>query len=48
MEDKINNIAQKVLNIKTLESQKSDDLDFHNIAVWELKEAYKAGKRDKK
>jgi len=52
MENKINDIARKVLNIKSLQSQGSDESDFHDIAVWKIKEAleeaYKAGKRDKK
>jgi len=36
----------------TLETQNSDSLDFHKLAVWELKElldaAYKAGKASSK
>lgn len=32
-------IAQKNLGIVTLESQNSDSLDFHDVAVWQIKEA---------
>jgi hypothetical protein len=36
-------IAQKhILSIETLEERKSDDLDFHDIAVWSLHDALKA------
>jgi hypothetical protein len=49
MQDEIEKIAQKILNIKTLKTQNSDELDFHNISVWNLKEAleeaYKAGEK---
>ena len=44
----INEIAGKILDIETLEERKSDSLDFHEVAVWELKEAleqaYEAGR----
>jgi len=37
-----------VLGIETLEARKSDDLDFHDLAVWSiekaLKVAYEAGR----
>lgn len=40
-------IAKKHLNIETLETRNSDSLDFHDIAVWCLKNslqaAYEAG-----
>jgi hypothetical protein len=43
----LTDIAQKHLNIETLETRKSDSLDFHDVAVWCLKdalqEAYEAG-----
>lgn len=32
-------IAQKSLLIDTLETQNSDSLDFHEVAVWQLREA---------
>ena len=45
-------IAQKHLNLETLETRNSDSLDFHDIAVWTLKEAlqeaYEAGLSDKR
>ena len=40
-------IAKKHLNLETLETRNSDSLDFHDVAVWALKEAlqeaYEAG-----
>ena len=40
-------IAKKHLNLETLETRNSDGLDFHDVAVWSLKdalqEAYEAG-----
>ena len=43
----LNNIAQKVLNIETLDTQHNDKKDFHNLSVWQIKdalmEAYKIG-----
>ncbi|MBI1327031.1 MAG: hypothetical protein GC136_05265 [Alphaproteobacteria bacterium] len=40
-------IAKKHLNLETLETRNSDSLDFHDVAVWSLKEAlqeaYEAG-----
>jgi hypothetical protein len=35
-------IARERLGIKTLEARKSDALDFHEIAVWNLKAALEA------
>lgn len=47
----ITDIAKKHMNIKTLETRNSDSLDFHNVAVWCLKdalqEAYEAGLQPK-
>jgi hypothetical protein len=41
-------IAQKHLRLETLETRKSDSLDFHDLAVWSieaaLKAAFEAGK----
>lgn len=43
------NIAKQYLHIDTLETQKSDELDFHDLAVWSIKSAlqaaYDAGKK---
>lgn len=40
-------IAKKHLSLETLEARNSDSLDFHDVAVWSLKEAlqeaYEAG-----
>ena len=40
-------IAKKHLDLETLETRNSDSLDFHDVAVWSLKdalqEAYEAG-----
>lgn len=38
----IHQIAQKHLGIETLETRKSDRLDFHDLAVWCLEAALKA------
>lgn len=35
-------IAQKHLDIETLETRHGDSLDFHDVAVWRLKEALHA------
>lgn len=48
----LENIANSVLGIETLETRNSDDLDFHEVSVWGLKEAlmqaYTMGKNSKK
>lgn len=40
-------IAKKHLSLETLETRNSDSLDFHEVAVWAIKdalqEAYEAG-----
>lgn len=40
-------IAKEELHIDTLETRNSDGLDFHNVAVWSVKDAllsaYRAG-----
>ncbi len=35
-------IAKKHLNIESLETRNSDSLDFHDVAVWCLKDALQA------
>lgn len=35
-------IAAEVLDVETLETRKMDGLDFHDCAVWSLKEALEA------
>ncbi len=48
-EEEIASIARRILKIKTLETQNSDSLDFHDLAVWTIREAldaaYEAGRR---
>ena len=43
-------IAKKHLSLETLETRNSDSLDFHDMAVWAIKdalqEAYEAGLSD--
>ena len=52
VEQLLTDIAKKHLNIETLETRKSDSLDFHDVAVWclkdALKSAYEAGLRNKR
>jgi hypothetical protein len=42
-------IAQQHLHIETLKARKSDSLDFHDVAVWCVKDAleaaYEAGRK---
>ena len=44
-------IAKRDLGVETLEERKSDSLDFHELAVWEIKvaleAAYQAGRASK-
>ncbi len=35
-------IAQRILRIETLESRRRDSLDFHDVSVWELRDALEA------
>lgn len=35
-------IAQQHLRIETLETRRSDSLDFHDVAVWCLRDALEA------
>ncbi|WP_276681457.1 DUF6900 domain-containing protein [Thalassolituus oleivorans] len=43
----LENIARTVLGLDTLETRNSDELDFHEMSVWQVKKAleaaYKAG-----
>lgn len=51
MEQILEKIAAEILNIETLKTRNSDDLDFHEVSVWSLKKAleaaYEAGKKSK-
>jgi hypothetical protein len=38
-------IAKTTLHIDTLETRKSDSLDFHDVAVWSVKVALEAAYR---
>ncbi|XHR27629.1 MAG: DUF6900 domain-containing protein [Chthoniobacteraceae bacterium] len=42
-------IAKEILNIETLETRNSDGLDFHEVSVWEIRDAleaaYEAGRK---
>ena len=45
----IEDIARRVLGIETLETRSSDTLDFHDLAIWNIRKAleaaYEAGTR---
>ena len=45
----INRIAREVLDLETLEARRMDSLDFHEHAVWSIKDAleraYEAGRK---
>ena len=41
-EQLLTQIAQSKLGIETLETRKSDGLDFHDVAVWCLRDALEA------
>ena len=42
LETLLTQIAQQHLGIETLETRKSDSLDFHDVAVWCLRDALEA------
>jgi len=41
MKTKLEQIAKNVLDLETLETRHSDSLDFHDLSVWQIKEALK-------
>ena len=45
MNEVLADIAKKVLSIETLETRKMDSLDFHDVAVWQVKKALEAAYR---
>mgnify|MGYP000936433385 CR=1 FL=1 len=49
VERALTEIAQRHLQIETLEPRHADDLDFHDVAVWNFRAAlvaaYEAGRR---
>lgn len=38
-EEAVMSIAKSVLGIETLETRRSDSSDFHDLAVWSIREA---------
>ena len=42
IEQLLTQIAQQHLDIETLETRRSDRLDFHDLAVWSIKAALEA------
>lgn len=43
--NQLEQIARKHLYVDTLQERKSSDLDFHEVAVWNLREALEAAYR---
>jgi len=37
--------TRHITNVETLETRRSDSLDFHDVAVWELRAALEAAYR---
>ena len=50
MKKELENIAQTTLGLDTLTTRNSDELDFNELSVWQVKNAleaaYKAGKSE--
>lgn len=42
LQETLERIARETLNIETLKARNSDSLDFHEVAVWRLKDALEA------
>ena len=42
IEQLLTQIAQQHLDVETLETRRSDRLDFHDLAVWSIKAALEA------
>jgi hypothetical protein len=42
LERLLTQIAQQHLDVETLETRRSDRLDFHDLAVWSIKAALEA------
>ena len=38
----IEKIAREILDLETLETRNMDSLDFHDLAVWEIRKALEA------
>lgn len=47
-EQTVTRIAREVLDLETLDERRMDDLDFHELSVWQirqaLEQAYEAGR----
>ena len=41
-EEEIGSIARRILGLETLDTRNSDGLDFHELAVWTIREALDA------
>jgi hypothetical protein len=41
-DDAIERIALDLLGLETLQTRKSDSLDFHDLAVWDIRDALEA------
>ena len=39
---RLQRIAKQYLDLETLETRNADDLDFHDLAVWAIREALEA------
>ena len=39
LEEVLDFVAKEILSVSTLKTQNSDDLDFHDISVWAIKDA---------
>jgi hypothetical protein len=50
--ERFEDIAKRILRIPTLAERRSDSLDFHEVGVWQVKQAlkaaYEAGQNDAK
>ena len=48
MEETLTKVAKEILDLETLETRGQDDLDFHDLAVWNIQkalvEAYNCGR----
>jgi len=42
MQKAIERISRETLGLETLETRNSDSLDFHDMAVWQIREALEA------
>jgi hypothetical protein len=45
VKDVLESIAKEHFTVETLETRRSDSLDFHEVAVWQMKAALEAAFR---